>query len=47
MRGEGLEPKFEVPTPGVVEISQSVVKPLPASRFLFVLLGHLGHGIYL
>jgi hypothetical protein len=47
MRGEGLDPKFEVPTPGVVEISQSVVKPLPASRFLFVLLGHLGHGIYL
>jgi hypothetical protein len=47
MRGEGLDPKFEVTSPGVVEISQSVVKPKPASRFLFVLLGHLGHGIYL
>lgn len=46
MKGEGLDPMFEVVAPGVVEISHAVVKPLPASRFYFVLFGHLGHGIY-
>jgi len=46
MKNEGLDPDFTVASPGVVTISQLVVKPLPASRFWFVLLAYLGHGIY-
>lgn len=47
MPNEGLRPDFELAAPGVVQISQVVVKPLPASRFFSFLLGYLGHGIYL
>jgi len=46
MPNEGLSPEFVVVAPGVVQISQVVVKPLPASRFWFVLSAYLGHGIY-
>lgn len=47
MEGEGLKPEFTLAGPGVVTISHVVDQPLPASRYWFVLLGHLGHAIYL
>lgn len=43
---EGPKPRFALAAPGVVEVTQDVEKPLPASRFLFHALGLLGHGIY-
>jgi hypothetical protein len=47
MPNEGLSPDFAIVAPGVAQISQVVVKPLPASRFWFVLSAYLGHAIYL
>ena len=43
---EGPPPSFALLAPGVVEVSQDVVHPLPASRFLFHALALLGHGVY-
>jgi hypothetical protein len=44
---EKLEPTIKRADAGVVEISESLAEDRTAHMFLFVLLGYLGHGIYL
>ena len=44
---ENLNPKIQGIQPGVVEISTSVAKVGVGHIFLFVLLGYLGHGVYI
>ena len=43
---EGLAPEIKQAKPGSIEIVASVSRERTARSFLFVLLGYLGHGIY-